>query len=212
MPKENYDRIMQQEIAVLCRDRVPRLLLHSCCGPCSSAVLEKLCPFFDVTVYYYDPNIHPREEYDRRAREQARLLEEMRPAGKQVGLIAAEWDAENWFSLTRGLEDEKEGGRRCEVCFEMRLMKTAEAALRGGFDLFTTTLTVSPHKDPDKVNAAGFRAEKATGARYLPSDFKKRDGYLRSLRLSAEYSLYRQNYCGCVYSMRKDSGFPESDK
>ncbi len=202
MPKENYDRRMQEEIKTLCSGRVPRLLLHSCCGPCSSAVLEKLCPFFDVTVYYYDPNIHPRAEFDRRAAEQARLLEEMRPAGKRVGLLKAEWDADNWFALTRGLEDEKEGGRRCEVCFEMRLMKTARAAAQGGFDLFASTLTVSPHKDPDKVNAAGFRAEKETGVRYLPSDFKKRDGYLRSLRLSAEYNLYRQDYCGCVYSMR----------
>ncbi len=204
MTRENYDRRMQEEIRILCGDAVPRLLLHSCCGPCSSAVLEKLCPYFDVTVFYYDPNIHPREEYDRRAAEQARLLEEMRPAGKRVGLIAGEWDADRWFALTRGLEKEKEGGERCSVCFEMRLLKTAEAAVEHGFDLFASTLTVSPHKDPDRVNAAGFRAQEATGARYLPSDFKKRDGYLRSLRLSAEYGLYRQDYCGCVYSMHRD--------
>ncbi len=202
MPKENYDRRMREEIRVLCAERAPRLLLHSCCGPCSSAVLEKLCPFFDVTVYYYDPNIHPREEYERRAAEQARLLREMRPAGKTVEMITGEWDAERWFRLTRGLEAEREGGRRCEVCFEMRLNRTAEAAARGGFDLFASTLTVSPHKDPDKVNAAGFRAQRLTGVRYLPSDFKKRDGYLRSLRLSDEYGMYRQDYCGCVYSMR----------
>ena len=202
MPRENYDRRMQEEILTLCRERAPRLLLHSCCGPCSSAVLEKLCPYFDVTVFYYDPNIHPRKEYDRRAAEQKRLLEEMRPSGKRVGLIVGEWDAEEWFRLTRGLEAEKEGGKRCEVCFEMRLRKTAEAAAKGGFDLFASTLTVSPHKDPDKVNLAGFRAQEAAGVRYLPSDFKKRDGYLRSLRLSDEYGLYRQDYCGCVYSMR----------
>ncbi len=203
MPKENYDRKMQEEIGEICREGAPRLLLHSCCAPCSSAVLEKLCPFFDVTVFYYDPNIHPREEFDRRAAEQARLLEEMRPCGKRVGLLVGEWDAENWFALTRGLEEEKEGGRRCGICFEMRLLKTAEAAARGGFDLFASTLTVSPHKDPDRVNAAGFRAQEITGVKYLPSDFKKRDGYLRSLRLSAQYALYRQDYCGCVYSMRR---------
>lgn len=202
MPRENYDRRMQEEILTLCRERAPRLLLHSCCGPCSSAVLEKLCPFFDVTVFYYDPNIHPREEYERRAAEQARLLDEMRPAGKRVGLIMGEWDAENWFRLTRGLEEEKEGGRRCGICFEMRLLKTAETAAREGFDLFASTLTVSPHKDPDRVNDAGFRAQEITGVRYLPSDFKKRDGYLRSLRLSDQFGLYRQDYCGCVYSMR----------
>ncbi len=203
MPKENYDRRMQEEISRLTAEGTPRLLLHSCCGPCSSAVLEKLCPYFDVTVYYYDPNIHPREEYDRRAAEQERLLREMHPCGKQVGFLAEEWDADRWFALTRGLESEPEGGERCGICFEMRLLKTAETAAERGFDLFASTLTVSPHKDPDRVNAAGFRAQELTGARYLPSDFKKRDGYLRSLRLSAEYGLYRQDYCGCVYSMRR---------
>ena len=212
MIKENYDRIMQDEIAVLCAEGTPSLLLHSCCGPCSSAVLERLCPYFDVTVYYDNPNIHPREEFEKRAAEQKRLLEEMSPAGKRVGLIIGPWDAVAYYAFVRGLEEEREGGKRCEKCFEFRMLRAAEAAKERGFDLFTSTLTVSPHKDPVKVNAAGFLAQEAVGIRYLPSDFKKRDGYLRSLRLSAEYHLYRQDYCGCVFSMRRESAAEEGQR
>lgn len=203
MAKENYDRKMQEEISILCAQRAPSLLLHSCCGPCSSAVLERLCPYFEVTVYYDNPNIHPREEFEKRLSEQKRLLEEIAPAGKKVGLLVGPWDAEEYFSFVRGLEEEPEGGKRCEKCFEFRMLRTARAARERGFELFTSTLTVSPHKDPVLVNAAGYLAQAREGVRYLPSDFKKRDGYLRSLCLSREHHLYRQDYCGCVFSVRR---------
>ena len=203
MTPENFDIRMRDIIRRLPEGQPARMLLHSCCGPCSSAVLERLCPFFDVAVFYYDPNIHPRAEYDRRAAEQARLLEEMRPAGKRVKLLTGEYDDGAWFEAVRGLEAEKEGGARCRICFRMRLERTARAAKSGGFDFFTTTLTVSPHKNAPVVNEEGCRASEIWGVPYLPADFKKRGGYQRSLELSRLFGLYRQNYCGCVYSERE---------
>ena len=200
--KANYDRDMQTMIAAECSS-CPPILLHSCCGPCSSAVLERLCPHFEVTVYYDNPNIYPEAEFLRRAAEQRRLLSEMAPAGKHVDMLLAPWDEAEFYEAVRGHETDMEGGERCEICFSFRLTRCAMAAKRLGFPYFTSTLTVSPHKNAEKVNAAGFAAERLSGVRYLPSDFKKRNGYLRSLQLSAEYHLYRQDYCGCVFSMRQ---------
>lgn len=198
--KENWDRRMQEIIGTLPEGDRPRLLLHSCCGPCSSAVLERLCPFFAVTVFYYNPNIQPREEYEKRLAEQARLLREMTPAGQRVDLLRGDWEEDRYLEAVRGLEGEKEGGKRCEQCFRLRLRVTADLADSLGFDFFTTTLTVSPHKNAAVVNREGALAAEGHRARLLPADFKKRDGYLRSLQLSREYELYRQDYCGCVFS------------
>ena len=208
--KLNYDREMERIIRDSCAEP-PRLLLNSCCGPCSSAVLERLCLHFDVTLYYDNPNIYPESEFLHRAAEQRRLLEQMTPAGKRVPMILAPWDSDVFFEAVRGLEAEPEGGARCDKCFELRLSRCAQAAKRMGFDFFTSTLTVSPHKNAEKVNRAGFAAEARWGVKYLPSDFKKRGGYLRSLQLSAQYELYRQNYCGCVFSIRRPAEDDQDD-
>ncbi len=199
--KINYDARMLEIIRGLPEGEKPRLLLHSCCGPCSGSVLEKLWDFFDVTLFYYNPNIAPYEEYVKRAREQERLLAEL-PV--RVPMILGEWDSVEYYSAVKGLEDEPEGGARCVKCFRLRLEATARAAAEGHFDFFTTTLTVSPHKNADNVNREGENAGEIYHVRYLPSDFKKRNGYLRSLEISREHGLYRQNYCGCVYSMRPE--------
>ncbi len=200
--KTNYDRLMLEEIASLPPGVRPRLLLHSCCGPCSGATLEKLCAHFDVTLFYYNPNIAPYAEYRRRADEQKRLLQEL---PFEVPMIEGPWDDRAYYEAVRGLEDEPEGGARCVMCFRLRLNATAKAAAEGNFDYFTTTLTISPHKNADAVNREGALAGEKHGVRYLPTDLKKRDGYLRSLQISREHNLYRQNYCGCAYSLRADS-------
>ena len=195
--KQNYDLCMQQVLKTL--EGKPRLLLHSCCGPCSSAVLEKLTPHFQVTVYFYNPCIHPAQEYEKRLSEQKRLIRE---AELPVDILEAPYDPESYFDLVKGLESAPEGGDRCLVCFRQRLMATAQAAKVHGFDYFTTTLTVSPHKNAENLNRIGQEVSEEVGVPFLPADFKKRSGYLRSLQLSAEYALYRQDYCGCVYSRR----------
>lgn len=177
----------------------PRLLLHSCCAPCSSAVLERLTPEYSVTVFYYNPNIYPAAEYARRKAEQLDFIE--RAYGRQVGIIDCDYLPAEFDAAASGLEGCREGAERCAACFALRLSRTAQAASERGFDLFCTTLTVSPHKNASLVNEAGRKAGRAAGVPYLESDFKKRDGYLRSLRLSAEYGLYRQSYCGCRYSL-----------
>ena len=175
----------------------PSLLLQSCCGPCSSFVLEYLRRYFDVTVLYYNPNIQPREEYDRRLDTQRQLLAAMCP---EVTLLELGWEGEHFDRAVQGLEGEPEGGRRCTVCFALRLERTAREAAARGFDYFTTTLTVSPHKDAQRINPMGQALGEKYGVLWLPSDFKKREGYKRSIQLSAEYGLYRQDYCGCLYS------------
>ena len=179
----------------------PRLLLHSCCGPCSSSVLETLASHFAVTLFYDNPNIHPEEEYRHRLAEQQRLLTLISPK-YPVAFREGEYRPERFFGAVRGLEAEPEGGARCPVCFELRLRAAAELAKREGFDYFTTTLSVSPHKDAARLNEIGGALAEELGVKYLFADFKKKDGYLRSIRLAEQYGLYRQDYCGCVYSKR----------
>ena len=197
--KRNYDLDMQQVIKGL--NGKPRLLLHSCCGPCSSAVLERLTPHFRVTVFFYNPCIHPIGEYEKRLSEQKRLLSAL---PEPIEWLEAPYDPENYFTLVKGLEQAPEGGERCLVCFRQRLKLTADMAKQNGFDYFTTTLTVSPHKNAENLNRIGFEVQDETGAAFLPADFKKRSGYLRSLQLSQQHELYRQDYCGCVFSKRSE--------
>ena len=197
--KRNYNREMEEEIARL-EGRRPTLLLHSCCSPCSSAVIERLREHFRLTVLYYNPNIEPEEEYLHRRAEQQRLLALL---GNDTGWLSCEYGHEAFEAFAPGLAEEPEGGKRCLACFALRLNATAEAARDHGFEYFTTTLSVSPHKNAENVNRAGEEAARRFGVRYLYADFKKKNGYLRSLQLSAEYGLYRQNYCGCLYSKTK---------
>lgn len=194
---ENYDKRMQAVLAAL-GDSRPRLLLHSCCGPCSSAVIERLAPRFDLTVYYYNPNIAPEEEYRRRLAVQRELVEKL---GGAV-LVEGEYEPAVFLAAVRGLEGEPEGGARCTECFRLRLEATARRAAEGGFDFFCTTLTVSPHKDAGRINAISEALAARYGVAALPADFKKREGYKRSIELSKAYGLYRQNYCGCPFSGR----------
>ena len=200
MQKENYQIVLERTLKTIeMEERRPRLLLHSCCGPCSSYVLEYLSHYFDITVYYYNPNISPAAEFTHRAEEQQKLLAQM-PLEGEVSCIVGEYDPETFFAMAKGREQEPEGGQRCFDCYTLRLKKTAEAAKAGGFDYFTTTLSISPLKNAQKLNEIGLRLAAETGVRWLPSDFKKKEGFKRSIVLSEEYSLYRQNYCGCVYS------------
>ena len=194
-----YQQQMEDILASL-GDRRPRLLLHSCCGPCSSAVIERLAPYFDLTVFYFNPNIHPADEYQKRLETQAALVKAM---GGAV-LIAGAYRPERFFEAVKGLEEEPEGGERCTVCFRLRLEETARRAAEGGFDYFCTTLSVSPHKDADRLNAICRELAEQYGVAALPADFKKKDGYKRSLELSKAYGLYRQNDCGCVFSKREN--------
>ncbi|MBR2717646.1 MAG: epoxyqueuosine reductase QueH, partial [Oscillospiraceae bacterium] len=174
----------------------PSLLLQGCCGPCSSYVMEYLSRYFDITLLFYNPNIRPEAEYDRRLAALLELLEKM-PAASRVKLVEPGWRGAEFMTAVKGLEHEPEGGARCTVCFRLRLGETARLARDGGFDFFGTTLTVSPHKNAALLNAIGQELEREYGVRWLPSDFKKRGGYLRSIQLSREYGLYRQEYCGC---------------
>ena len=198
-PKQNYDKIMQAQIAALPEGVRPSLLLHSCCAPCSSAVIERLAPHFSLTVFFYNPNIFPPEEYRHRLSEQRRLLAEW--PGPRIPLIEAPYEPELFLSRSKGLEDQPEGGKRCVQCLSLRLEKTAVFAKAHGFDYFTTTLSVSPHKNAALLNQIGARLTGDT-CQYLYADFKKRDGYRRSIALSRQYGLYRQQFCGCRFSMR----------
>lgn len=190
---KNYNVLMEKEIASF--DKKHTLLLHCCCAPCSSACLERLQESFDITVFFYNPNIET-EEYLKRKAELSRLIKETSWAKE----LDCEHEKEHYYSSIRGLEKEKEGGKRCEVCFNLRLEKTAETAEKLGFEYFATTLTISPLKDAELINSIGERLAEGKRVRWLYSDFKKRDGYLKSLRLSEKHNLYRQDYCGCVYS------------
>lgn len=189
----NYDKLMQEELRGA-RDK--RLLLHSCCAPCSSHCLSELSPQIGVTVLYYNPNLDCAGEYEKRKREQLRFLRETGLAD----FLDCDYAPEDYLAAVRGLEEEKEGGARCAVCFRLRLDRTAREAKARGFDYFATTLTVSPLKNAKLINTIGFAVAEEVGVRYLPSDFKKRGGYLHSVKLSEEYGLYRQDYCGCAFS------------
>ena len=192
--KTNYQILTDQAIAALAGGK-PALLLQSCCGPCSSYVLEYLTQYFDVTLLYYNPNIQPEAEYEKRLFYQREVLKHI-PAK----LMACDYDGAAFEAAVRGAEDEPEGGERCTRCFRLRLEETAKRAAAGGFSWFCSTLTVSPHKDAARINRIGAALGERYGVKWLPSDFKKRDGYLRSIRLSEEYGLYRQDWCGCRYA------------
>ena len=175
-----------------------KLLLHSCCGPCSTTAITRLFEEYDVTVYYYNPNIYPEKEFVKRQETQKEFLQKYNP---DIKLIEGEWENPLYDEEIKGLEACKEGGKRCEACFLLRLSKTAKMAKNLNYDLFATTLTVSPHKNAPLINRLGGEVAKQEGIEYLPIDFKKKDGYLQSIKMSKEYELYRQNYCGCKYSM-----------
>lgn len=198
MEKRNFQKELDAVIDSLGGTK-PRLLLQGCCGPCSSYVLEYLTRYFDVTLLFYDPNIRPEAEYDRRLAALKELLAKM-PEGASVRLWEPGWRGQEYMDAVRGLEGEPEGGARCTVCFELRLGETARLAAAGGYDFFGTTLTVSPHKNAPLLNEIGERLASESGVRWLPSDFKKRNGYLRSIQLSKQYGIYRQEYCGCGFA------------
>ncbi len=186
------------------RGERPTLLLHSCCGPCSSYVLEYLVQWFDITVLYYNPCIDPEEEYELRKGVQMGLIDRMNAHGQSIRYLDEPYDHLSFLDRVVGHEEDREGGGRCAICFEQRLRKSAEVAKAGGYDWFCTTLTVSPHKNAQVLNKIGTELGKEYNIPFLVSDFKKRNGYKRSIELSREYCLYRQNYCGCEFSSRPE--------
>lgn len=200
MNKINYQLLLDKTIEkITSESRVPTLLIHSCCAPCSSYVLEYLSQYFKITVVYYNPNIFPLEEYMYRISEQKRLIESMN-FKHNVDFIPTEYTPDDFYSAVKGLETEPEGGKRCTKCFEVRLTHAAKLAKEKCFDYFTTTLSISPLKNSQLLNELGAKLGNIYGVEYLQSDFKKHNGYKRSVELSKEYGLYRQDYCGCVYS------------
>ena len=200
--RRNYQQELD-EIVARQAGKWPRLLLHSCCGPCSAPVLEYLTQYFDVTLFWYNPNIWPQEEFDLRLEEQQKLIRAM-GLEKQVRVVCRPRNSEAWYRATEGLEHEPEGGARCTECFRLRLREAAVYAAENGFDCYCSTLTLSRHKDPLRINALGEQCEEEFGIRWLPSEFKKRGRELRSKQLCEQYGIYRQDYCGCEYSARKD--------
>lgn len=197
--QKELDKILQQLEE---KEEVPVLLLHSCCAPCSSYVLEYLSRYFKITVFYYNPNIYPEEEYWKRVEEQKRFIREI-PQKYPITFKEGKFEPERYYAEVKGLEKEPEGGARCEKCFRLRLSEAVKSALEEHADYVTTTLTISPLKNAPLLNQIGEELTKDTKVKWLPSDFKKKNGYKRSTELSAEYHLYRQNYCGCVFSMRE---------
>lgn len=182
-------------------DGTPELMLHSCCAPCSTAVIAALSAYFRITVFYYNPNIDERSEYDKRAKEQRRLVEIM-PTPNPISFLEGDYNSEDFLSGAVSFADEEEGGERCTFCYTLRLEKTARTAREKGFGFFTTTLSVSPMKDAERINTIGKGMGSKFGVEWLWSDFKKQNGYKKSIELSKEYDLYRQNYCGCSFSKR----------
>lgn len=203
--KPNYQRELEVILSDLTEgEETPRLLLHSCCGPCSSYVLDYLSDYFDITVLYYNPCIDPEEEYNLRKGVQKGLIDRMNARGKNIRYTDVPYDHLTFLHAVTGHEGDREGGARCAICFEQRLRKTAEMAREGGYEWFCTTLTVSPHKNATVLNRIGQELGEEYGVPFLPSDFKKRDGYKKSIELSRAYCLYRQNYCGCEFSSRPE--------
>ena len=197
---KNYSIELEKMIQNL--KSTPTLLLHSCCAPCSSYVLNYLSKHFKITVLYYNPNITPKEEYEKRKQEQIRLIQEM-PFENKVDIMDCDYDNDQFETLVKGLEEEREGGSRCFRCYRLRLEKTALLASQNHYDYFGTTLTVSPYKNSQKLNEIGYDLEQIYHIPYLYSDFKKKEGYKKSIEFSKIYHLYRQNYCGCVYSKKQ---------
>lgn len=203
MQKENYQKKMENIIeSHTARGEVPGLLLHSCCAPCSSYVLEYLSGYFAITVLYYNPNIYPAEEYRKRVAEQQEFIRRL-PVKHPVSFQEGSYDTEAFYAAAKGLEGVPEGGERCFRCYELRLREAAEYCKKLNLDYFTTTLSISPMKNAGKLNEIGQRLAEEYGVAYLTSDFKKRGGYQRSVELSREYGMYRQDYCGCVFSLRQ---------
>ena len=202
---ENLQKELERIIDKNKRDGVkPTLLLHACCAPCSSYCIEYLNEHFEITLFFYNPNIYPADEYDYRVSELKRLVSEM---GLSIPVLECENDTESFYALARGRESVREGGARCFDCYRLRLEKTAQLARAMGFDYFTTTLSISPLKNSAKLREIGLELEGKYGVKNLPSDFKKKEGYKRSIELSKQYNLYRQNYCGCEYSKKeRESG------
>ncbi len=198
--KRNYQKELEKKLADFEKtDRVPSLFLHSCCAPCSSYVLEYLSQYFRITVFYYNPNITEAAEYRKRVEEQQRLIREMETK-YPISFVEGTYEPQLFFEAVKGLEQVPEGGERCWKCFSLRLRETARLCKEGNYDYFTTTLTISPLKNAAKLNEIGEQAAAETGTTFLNSDFKKKNGYKRSIELSAEYDLYRQDYCGCIFS------------
>lgn len=200
--KPNYSYELEKIIECISSNDPPSLLLHSCCAPCSSYVLEYLSQYFRITVLYYNPNIYPAEEYAHRIAEQERFISEF-PSKNKISFIGREHMPERFYAAVKGLENIPEGGERCFACYRMRLEEAAKTAAENGFDYFTTTLSISPHKNALMLNRIGNELGERYGVKHLPSDFKKKNGYKRSTELSAEYGIYRQNYCGCVFSLKE---------
>lgn len=191
--KIDYNKLMQKEISSF--GSKPKLLLHCCCAPCSSAVIERIKEFFEITFYYYNPNIYPQEEFELRGKEFEKL---------GVKIVVENYDHDEFLSVVAGKENEKEGGYRCQICITQRLNKAFQYAVMNNFDVVTTTLSISPHKDSEFINLLGERMEEKYGIKYLHADFKKQNGYLRSIEICKELGIYRQDYCGCEFS--KDLG------
>ena len=203
MNKRNYQKELDKLLEGLVRDKkVPTLFLHSCCAPCSSYCIEYLSQYFEITVFFYNPNISPEAEYKKRVEEEKRLISEL-PTKYPVKFLEGEYQPEKFFAMAKGLEKLPEGGERCFGCYEMRLLESIMLAEQLDFDYVTTTLTISPLKNAEKLNEIGERLCEGKKVNYLSSDFKKKNGYKRSIELSKEYDLYRQNYCGCVFSKRE---------
>lgn len=203
--KVNFDKMLEEKLNEIDGSgKRPRLLLHACCAPCSTYVLEYLCPYFDITLLYYNPNIFPEDEYNKRANELARLAEAMREekiaGAESIKVEILPYTPSDFYEITKGKEEIPEGGERCFDCYRLRLEKTAILAKEGGYDYFCTTLSISPHKNARVLNEIGGALAEKYGVEYLFSDFKKKNGYKRSCELSERYGLYRQDFCGCVYS------------
>lgn len=201
---ENYYLLFEKQIENIKEKKyIPSLLLHSCCAPCSSQVITSLTNYFDITILYYNPNIYPEEEYLKRKKEQIKLIKEINNINK-LEIIDCDYDNDIYEQEIKGLENEQEGGSRCYKCFNLRLNKTAQIAKENNYDFFSTTLTISPYKNSKLINIIGKDLEKKYNITWLYSDHKKRDGYKKSIELSKKYNLYRQNYCGCIYSKRTE--------
>lgn len=197
--KKNYYLQMEETLrAIDAGGERPRLLLHLCCAPCSSYVIDLLSEHFDLLLYFYDPNIHPKEEYERR-RDEAKVHANK----KGIEFVEGPYDVERWFEMTKGHEADREKGERCRICYEMRMAEAARFGKKRGCGYFATVLSISPHKDAALINEAGFALSEKIGIGYLPADFKKKEGFKKSVEMSREMGFYRQDYCGCVYSQRK---------